>query len=228
MNHNSSILSVNSVHKSFIQGEKIIEVLKGVNLEVNVGERVGIVGLSGSGKSTLLHILGGLERSDSGDILIDGKNIAQLKDFEVNHMRNSYLGFVYQFHHLLPDFTALENVSLPPLIGGKSKKHANFLARKILHKVGLEHREDHRPGELSGGERQRVAIARALVNEPTCILADEPTGNLDEKTARDVNEMIISLSDQLDTSFLIVTHNSDLARRMDRVVQLQNGILSEK
>ena len=171
--------------------------------------------------------MGGLEHSDAGKILIHGQNIVQMDDLKVDHIRNKHLGFVYQFHHLLPDFSALENVSIPPLIRGQSKNDAKMLSREILHKGGLEHREDHLPGELSGGERQRVAIARALVNEPSCILADEPTGNLDEKTARDVNDLMISLSDKLGTSLVIVTHNAELAERMDRVVQLQNGILSE-
>ena len=227
MNPDSSIIHVSNLYKSFTQGGKTIAVLNGLELEVKVGERIGIVGLSGSGKSTLLHILGGLEHSDAGKILIHGQNIVQMDDLKVDHMRNKHLGFVYQFHHLLPDFSALENVSLPPLIRGQSKNDAKMLSREILHKVGLEHREDHLPGELSGGERQRVAIARALVNEPSCILADEPTGNLDEKTARDVNDLMISLSDKLGTSLVIVTHNAELAERMDRVVQLQNGILSE-
>ena len=227
MNPDSSILHVSNLYKSFTQGGKTIAVLNGLELEVKAGERIGIVGLSGSGKSTLLHILGGLEHSDAGKILIHGQNIVQMDDLKVDHIRNKHLGFVYQFHHLLPDFSALENVSLPPLIRGQSKNDAKMLSREILHKVGLEHREDHLPGELSGGERQRVAIARALVNEPSCILADEPTGNLDEKTARDVNDLMISLSDKLGTSLVIVTHNAELAERMDRVVQLQNGILSE-
>ena len=227
MNPDGSILYVSNLFKSFHQGGKIIEVLNGLEIEVKVGERIGIVGLSGSGKSTLLHILGGLEHPDAGKILIHGQNIVQMEETEIDHIRNAHLGFVYQFHHLLPDFSALENVSLPPLIRGASKSDAKTLSREILYKVGLEHREDHLPAELSGGERQRVAIARALVNKPSCILADEPTGNLDEKTARDVNDLMISLSESSGTSLVIVTHNSDLAGRMDRVVMLQNGILSE-
>ena len=227
MNPDASILYVSNLFKSFRQGEKVIEVLNGLDIDVKIGERIGIVGLSGSGKSTLLHILGGLEHPDAGKILIHGQNIVQMEETEIDHIRNTHLGFVYQFHHLLPDFSALENVSLPPLIRGASKSDAKMLSREILYKVGLEHREDHLPAELSGGERQRVAIARALVNKPSCILADEPTGNLDEKTARDVNDLMISLSESSDTSLVIVTHNSDLAGRMDRVVMLQNGILSE-
>ena len=227
MNPDGSILNVSNLFKSFRQGEKVIEVLNGLDIDVKIGERIGIVGLSGSGKSTLLHILGGLEHPDAGKILIHGQNIVQMEETEIDHIRNAHLGFVYQFHHLLPDFSALENVSLPPLIRGASKSDSKMLSREILYKVGLEHREDHLPAELSGGERQRVAIARALVNKPSCILADEPTGNLDEKTARDVNDLMISLSESLGTSLVIVTHNSDLAERMDRVVMLQNGNLSE-
>ncbi len=227
MNPDGSILNVSNLFKSFRQGEKVIEVLNGLDIDVKIGERIGIVGLSGSGKSTLLHILGGLEHPDAGKILIHGQNIVQMEETEIDHIRNAHLGFVYQFHHLLPDFSALENVALPPLIRGASKSDAKMLSREILYKVGLEHREDHLPAELSGGERQRVAIARALVNKPSCILADEPTGNLDEKTARDVNDLMISLSESLGTSLVIVTHNSDLAERMDRVVMLQNGNLSE-
>ncbi len=227
MNPDGSILNVSNLFKSFRQGEKVIEVLNGLDIDVKIGERIGIVGLSGSGKSTLLHILGGLEHPDAGKILIHGQNIVRMEETEIDHIRNAHLGFVYQFHHLLPDFSALENVSLPPLIRGASKSDAKMLSREILYKVGLEHREDHLPAELSGGERQRVAIARALVNKPSCILADEPTGNLDEKTARDVNDLMISLSESLGTSLVIVTHNSDLAERMDRVVMLQNGNLSE-
>ena len=227
MNPDGSILNVSNLFKSFRQGEKVIEVLNGLDIEEKIGERIGIVGLSGSGKSTLLHVLGGLEHPDAGKILIHGQNIVQMEETEIDHIRNAHLGFVYQFHHLLPDFSALENVSLPPLISGASKSDAKMLSREILYKVGLEHREDHLPAELSGGERQRVAIARALVNKPSCILADEPTGNLDEKTARDVNDLMISLSESLGNSLVIVTHNSDLAERMDRVVMLQNGNLSE-
>ena len=220
------VLCANNVRKSFVQGENKIEVLRGVRIDVSAGERVAIVGLSGSGKSTLLHILGGLESADEGEILIDGKNIAAMKELEVDAMRNQYLGFVYQFHHLLSDFTVLENVAIPQRIRGSNKSKALHTAREMLVRVGLENRADHKPGQLSGGERQRVAIARALVNEPVCVLADEPTGNLDEKTALDVNEMMVSLSRELSTSFVIVTHNTDLANQMDRTLQLQNGLLT--
>jgi lipoprotein-releasing system ATP-binding protein len=221
-----SVLSAKSVSKSFRQGGNTITVLRGVDLDIAAGERVAIAGLSGSGKSTLLHILGGLETADSGDISIDGRELSSFSEREVDAMRNRYLGFVYQFHHLLGDFSALENVAMPRLIGGASKVDAQGKARDILDKVGLRDRLDHKPGQLSGGERQRVAIARALVNDPLCVLADEPTGNLDEKTAIDVNAMMLSLSRELKTSFIVVTHNHGLAQSMDRVLTLTDGQLS--
>ncbi len=221
-----SVLSAKSVSKSFRQGGNTISVLRGIDLDIAAGERVAIAGLSGSGKSTLLHILGGLETADSGDISIDGRELSSFSEREVDAMRNRYLGFVYQFHHLLGDFSALENVAMPRLIGGASKVNAQDKARDILDKVGLRDRLDHKPGQLSGGERQRVAIARALVNDPLCVLADEPTGNLDEKTAIDVNAMMLSLSRELKTSFIVVTHNHGLAQSMDRVLTLTDGQLS--
>ena len=229
MSHDSQgdlVLRAKDVCKSFVQGANAIDVLRGVCIDVAAGERVAIAGLSGSGKSTLLHILGGLESADSGEILVDGEDIAAMKQLEVDVMRNQFLGFVYQFHHLLNDFTALENIAIPQRILGNNKNKALQIAREMLVRVGLENRADHKPGQLSGGERQRVAIARALVNQPVCVLADEPTGNLDEKTALDVNEMMVSLSQELSTSFVIVTHNAELASQMDRTLQLHNGLLT--
>ena len=224
--HGDPVLRAKDVCKSFVQGANAIDVLRGVCIDVAAGERVAIAGLSGSGKSTLLHILGGLESADSGEILVDGEDIAAMKELEVDVMRNQFLGFVYQFHHLLNDFTALENIAMPQRILGNNKNKALQIAREMLVRVGLENRADHKPGQLSGGERQRVAIARALVNQPVCVLADEPTGNLDEKTALDVNEMMVSLSQELSTSFVIVTHNAELASQMDRTLQLHNGLLT--
>ena len=221
------VLIARSVHKSFTQGSKTIEVLTGADLEVFTGERVAIVGLSGSGKSTLLHILGGLEVADKGEIIIGGKSLMSLRESEVDMLRNRSLGFVYQFHHLLSDFSALENVAMPLLIRGKSRTDAFAKAGNLLDQVGLAERLKHKPGQLSGGERQRVAIARALVGDPLCVMADEPTGNLDEKTADDVNSLIMSLSSELQTSFVIVTHNHDLANRMDRILTLHNGVLNK-
>ncbi len=221
------VLIARSVHKSFTQGSKTIAVLTGAHLEVFTGERVAIVGLSGSGKSTLLHILGGLEVADKGEIIIGGKSLISLRESEVDMLRNRSLGFVYQFHHLLSDFSAVENVAMPLLIRGKSRTDALAKAGSLLDQVGLSERLKHKPGQLSGGERQRVAIARALVGDPLCVMADEPTGNLDEKTADDVNSLIMSLSSELQTSFVIVTHNHDLANRMDRIVTLHNGVLNK-
>ena len=220
------VLIARSVHKSFTQGSKTIEVLTGADLEVCTGERVAIVGLSGSGKSTLLHILGGLEVADEGEIIIGGKSLMSLRESEVDMLRNRSLGFVYQFHHLLSDFSAVENVAMPLLIRGKSRTDAFAKAGNLLDQVGLAERLKHKPGQLSGGERQRVAIARALVGDPLCVMADEPTGNLDEKTADDVNSLIMSLSSELQTSFVIGTHNHDLANRMDRILTLHNGVLN--
>lgn len=219
------VLQAIDVHKQFRQGENELHVLRGIDLSVQRGQRLAIVGLSGSGKSTLLHLLGGLDECEQGKVLVGGVNLADLGQAELGRLRNRHLGFVYQFHHLLPEFTALENVAMPLLIGGENRGVAREQAGTLLGRVGLSERLNHRPGQLSGGERQRVAIARALVTKPDCVLADEPTGNLDEETARDVDELMISLSRDLKTSFVIVTHNRELASRMDAIMRLHNGKL---
>ncbi len=220
-----AVISASGLHKSFGQGESEIKVLDGISLEVLAGERVAIVGLSGSGKSTLLHLLAGLDKPDQGQILIGGDDIAALDENSLCRIRNQTLGFVYQFHYLMAEFTATENVAMPLLIGGMDGQDAARVAEALLTRVGLAARFNHKPGQLSGGERQRVAIARALVSKPRCVLADEPTGNLDEKTAEGVNQLIVDLSNELDMSFVIVTHNTGLADRMDRKLILHNGAL---
>lgn len=219
------VLKATGLHKSFGKGEGTIDVLAGVDLAILRGERVAIVGLSGSGKSTLLHLLAGLDKPDAGTIFIKGDDISELDEKSLCRVRNETLGFVYQFHYLMSEFTATENVAMPLMIGGASRKSAALRADEILARVGLQSRVKHKPGQLSGGERQRVAIARALVAEPLCVLADEPTGNLDEKTAEGVNQLLVDLSRELRMSFVIVTHNHDLANRMDRTLSLHNGTL---
>lgn len=221
------VLEALNVHKSYIQGDKHLHVLRGVNLAVARAERVAIVGLSGSGKSTLLHLLGGLDAPDQGSVLVNGRNLYDMNVRELGLFRNRSLGFVYQFHHLLAEFSALENVAMPLLIGGAARRNARSKAKAMLDSVGLAERLDHRPGQLSGGERQRVAIARALVTDPKCVLADEPTGNLDEKTSAEVNDLMISLSQSLAISFIVVTHNLTLASEMDRSLRLHNGKLDD-
>ena len=221
------IISCQNIYKRFSEGKLDVEVLKGVTLDVQAGEKIAIVGTSGSGKSTLLHILGGLDLPTEGTVEILEKNIAKLSDTERGTLRNQSLGFIYQFHHLLPEFTALENIAMPLLIRGLATSEASSKAEEILVKVGLGDRINHKPGQLSGGERQRAAIARALVTKPQAVLADEPTGNLDFKTAQQVFDLMQELNQELKTAFIIVTHDMKLAETMDKIYTLIDGCLQE-
>lgn len=221
------LLSCQQVNKFYQEGNHQTHILKDVNFAMNAGELVAIVGSSGSGKSTLLHLLGGLDQVSSGEVFIQGQLLQQANSEQLAKLRNQYLGFVYQFHHLMADFSALENVMMPMLIGGKNKTEAKDCAEKMLSAVGLSHRISHRPSALSGGERQRVAIARSLVNQPALVLADEPTGNLDRKTTESIFELIQQLNQEQNIAFLLVTHDLNLAEKLNRRYVMHDGVLQE-
>jgi lipoprotein-releasing system ATP-binding protein len=219
----SNLLEVRGLYKSYGNGTATVDVLKGIDITVAAGDTVALVGPSGAGKSTLLHLMGTIDRPSKGEVLFDGKDVYSLSDQPLAAFRNRSIGFVFQFHHLLPEFTALENVMMPLLIGGTKKALAEETARGLLNDVGLSHRTTHRPGELSGGEQQRVAIARALVRSPRLLLADEPTGNLDMKTSEEVHALLYSIQRQTGISLVIVTHNEQLAAGMARTVRIVDG-----
>lgn len=225
MNKPEYVIECEHVSKTYDDGHLLVSVLDDLNFKIGSGRSISVVGASGSGKSTLLHLLGGLDTPSSGSIRLMGRDITELSQKAIGQLRNQYLGFVYQFHHLLPEFTALENVMMPLLIGHMPKAQAEEQARAMLDKVGLKQRLAHRPGELSGGERQRAAIARALVTHPACILADEPTGNLDRKNASNVLDMMLDLQHELGTSLVVVTHDDELAVRFDEVLTVSDGKL---
>ncbi|NOV28819.1 lipoprotein-releasing ABC transporter ATP-binding protein LolD [Methylomonas sp. ZR1] len=223
--NNAIVLQCQQLTKRYEQGDLNVEVLRGVDLAIHAGQRVAIMGASGSGKSTLLHLLGGLEKPSSGSVMLDGADLNKISAGKLSQLRNRSLGFIYQFHHLLGEFNILENVAMPLLIGNQSIKHAQQQAAELLKRVGLGHRMLHKPGELSGGERQRAAVARALINQPKCVLADEPTGNLDSKTAEQIYQLMLELNQELQVSFLVVTHDPELAGRMDKVLYMEDGVI---
>jgi lipoprotein-releasing system ATP-binding protein len=222
------IINGQKLAKTYQEGNLSTPVFSNIDIQIKHGESLAIVGASGSGKSTLLHLLAGLDKPTQGSVQLMEQNLFEFSEAEKGRLRNQYLGFIYQFHHLLPEFTALENVMMPLLINGMSSTKAQLPARELLEQVGLAHRLQHKPGELSGGERQRVAVARALVNKPACVLADEPTGNLDEKTASSVFDLLMQLKQVHSTAMVIVTHDYRIADKCDRILELSQGQLSEK
>jgi len=224
----SEVLSCSHLAKSYTDANSTLHVLRDIDLTIRQGEQVAIMGASGSGKSTLLHLLGGLDTATGGQIRIDGTPIERLNAVQLGSLRNRALGFIYQFHHLLPEFTALENVAMPLLVRGDTSAKAAREARRILDRVGLSGRLTHKPGEMSGGERQRAAVARALVTRPVCVLADEPTGNLDRKNADQVYDLMLELNREFATSYLVVTHDPQIAERMDRIMVLNDGYIAEQ
>ena len=225
-NNSESVIEVRQLSKSFDDGELQVDVLSNVQLNLVARERIAIVGASGSGKSTLLHLLGGLDNPNKGEVILCGNNLNQVSDNHTRELRNQYLGFIYQFHHLLPEFTALENVAMPLMVRELNIGEIQQQAHDMLTRVGLAEREQHKPSEMSGGERQRVAIARALITQPRIILADEPTGNLDRKTALQVTDIMMELNTELHTAIVLVTHDANLAATMDTVYELQDGVLA--
>jgi lipoprotein-releasing system ATP-binding protein len=225
MSDTTKPLSLQGIRRTFVQGDRRLEVLRGVSVDLHPGEIVAMVGQSGSGKSTLLHIAGLLERSDEGEVVVDGKPTGRMADKERTGLRRKFLGFVYQYHHLLPEFSAVENVMLPQMLNGVGRAAAHKQAVELLGMVKLGDRLDHRPGRLSGGEQQRVAIARAIANAPRVLLADEPTGNLDSSTAETVFQQLLALVRETGMAALVATHNPELAARMDRTVHLKDGVL---
>ena len=227
MNSAEPILQVKGVHKHFGSGERRVDVLRGIDLTLSGQESIAVVGASGVGKTTLLHILGTLERPNAGEVIYEGVNVLTFPETQLAAYRNRSIGFVFQFHHLLSEFTALENVMLPPLIGRMSKKKSREIAQYVLDLVGLSHRTQHRVGELSGGEQQRVAVARALVLNPKVLLADEPTGNLDTRSSRNIHQLLLRLNQEQKVSLVVVTHNMELAGMMKRQLHMKDGLLNE-
>lgn len=220
-----AVLSCKGLSKTYTEGPEAVQVLAGINLDVMPGERLAIVGSSGSGKTTLLNLLGGLDLASAGEVTLAGKNYASMNEKARGQWRNEYLGFVYQFHHLLPEFTALENAAMPLLIRGTPMKAAKQAALELLQRVRVDHRAEHKPAELSGGERQRVALARALVTRPACVLLDEPTGNLDQQTGQEVQALLQEVAEGSGTAFIVVTHDPEMAAQQERILRLEKGLL---